>query len=48
MSRDFDLVVFGATGFTGKFVVKYLQEKAPGVSVAVAGRSAAKLAVVLH
>ena len=29
MSKDseFDFVVYGATGFTGKLVVEYLQEK---------------------
>ncbi len=44
-TRDFDLVVFGASGFTGQFVVQYLKEYAPEVRVAVAGRSRAKLEV---
>ena len=39
----FDLVVFGATGFTGKRVVKYLRDRKVKYSVAVAGRSESKL-----
>jgi len=46
MSKDFDLVVFGATGFTGRLVVEYLlsSPSAVGQRWAMAGRSAAKLA----
>ena len=48
MSKDseFDFVVYGATGFTGKLVVEYLQEKYSDnneISWAVAGRSLEKL-----
>ncbi len=45
MSRPFDLVVFGATGFTGRLVCLYLADRLRGtdVSWAVAGRSQAKL-----
>ncbi|OXA64880.1 saccharopine dehydrogenase-like oxidoreductase [Folsomia candida] len=53
MSRKFDLIVFGATGFTGKYVaetiVKTLKSTPPGESFtwAVAGRSTSKLATIL-
>lgn len=44
MSREFDLVVFGATGFTGKLVAEYLQGGAgQGLSWALAGRDASRL-----
>lgn len=42
--RPLDIVVHGATGFTGQFVVRYLHEHAPrGVKWAVAGRSEEKM-----
>ena len=45
--RDFDLVVYGATGFTGTLVAEYLQqyqrEKHANLSWAIAGRSQTKL-----
>jgi short subunit dehydrogenase-like uncharacterized protein len=46
---DFDLVVFGASGVTGRRVAAYLAERAPelGASWAAAGRDAAKLDLVL-
>ena len=45
MSRELDVVLFGATGYTGKLCVEYLQRRAPAsLRWAVAGRSAAKLA----
>jgi short subunit dehydrogenase-like uncharacterized protein len=44
-SREFDVVVFGATGFAGELTARYLAEHAPpGTRVALAGRSEAKLA----
>jgi saccharopine dehydrogenase (NAD+, L-glutamate forming) len=45
MSRSFDLVLFGATGFTGRLVAEYLARKGeiPPSRWAIAGRSAAKL-----
>lgn len=49
-SRKFDVVVFGASGFTGRLVVEYLLERYPvdgDVRWAVAGRSEAKLKSVL-
>ena len=45
--RDFDVVLFGATGFTGKLVAERLAERAPeGTRIALAGRSLAKLGSV--
>jgi short subunit dehydrogenase-like uncharacterized protein len=42
--REFDLVLFGATGFTGALTAEYLAEHAPtGLRWALAGRNAAKL-----
>ena len=42
--RAHDIVVFGATGFTGELTAKYLAENAPdGLRWALAGRNAAKL-----
>ncbi|NUP27176.1 MAG: enoyl-ACP reductase, partial [Nocardia sp.] len=44
-TREFDLVVFGATGFVGKLTAQYLLGAAPaGARIALAGRSADKLA----
>lgn len=48
--REYDIVVWGASGFTGRLVVEYLARKYPtGSSVhwAVAGRNADKLQTVL-
>jgi len=46
--RPFDVVLFGATGFTGKLVADYLAERAGanGVRWAIAGRSREKLEAV--
>lgn len=45
--REFDVVVFGATGFTGRLVAEYLnQQYGASVRWAMAGRSADKLAEV--
>jgi len=41
--RDFDIVVYGATGFTGALVAEYLHENQSGLSWAIAGRSQTKL-----
>ena len=44
--RPYDLVLFGATGFTGGLTADYLAENAPeGLKWALAGRSTAKLGV---
>ncbi len=48
-SREFDVVIFGATGFTGKLVAEYFQAQyADNESVrwAIAGRNADKLASI--
>lgn len=49
MTKIFDLVVHGATGFTGRLVVEYLLQRYPtgsGLRWAMGGRSADKLANV--
>lgn len=46
MSKDLDIVVYGATGFTGKLCVKYLTEKAKDLNWAIAGRNKTKLSQV--
>ncbi|HVK75138.1 MAG TPA: saccharopine dehydrogenase NADP-binding domain-containing protein [Kofleriaceae bacterium] len=44
-ARRFDIVLFGATGFTGRLVAEYLTRRAAGTSLrwALSGRSTAKL-----
>lgn len=52
MGKEFDIVVHGATGFTGRLVVEYLMARYPngannsGLRWAMGGRSAQKLAAV--
>lgn len=41
--REFDIVVYGATGFTGRLVAEFLASHHPGVHFAMAGRSEDKL-----
>jgi short subunit dehydrogenase-like uncharacterized protein len=51
MNKRLDLVVFGATGFTGRLVAEVLTARAArgqGPAWAMAGRSAHKLATVRH
>ena len=49
-SREFDIIVYGATGFTGRLVAEYLTQRYVGrkdaPKWAMAGRSAGKLAEV--
>ncbi|WP_280497411.1 saccharopine dehydrogenase family protein [Nocardia asiatica] len=46
-TREFDLVLFGATGFVGKLTARYLADAAPeSARVALAGRSLDKLTAV--
>lgn len=46
-AREFDVVLFGATGFTGRLVAHALAARAPAEArVALAGRSSAKLEAV--
>ncbi|TXD38636.1 hypothetical protein FRC98_05100 [Lujinxingia vulgaris] len=47
MGREFDVVVFGATGFTGRLVARYLAQNAGERSWAVAGRNEAKLSALV-
>ncbi len=44
-AREFDIIVYGATGYTGRLVAEYLKTKT-GLKWAMAGRSADKLAEV--
>jgi len=47
MAQEFDIVVHGATGFTGRLVIEHLLARAPtGLRWAMGGRSLAKLAAV--
>lgn len=46
MSREFDIIVYGATGFTGRLVAEYLAGTYPDLNWAMAGRSEAKLAQI--
>ena len=47
MSREFDVVIYGATGFTGRLVAEYLNgQYGSDISWAMAGRSQEKLAAV--
>ncbi len=41
--RPFDIIVYGATGYTGKRVARYLIKSHPDTKVAIAGRSLEKL-----
>lgn len=43
---EFDVVVYGASGFTGRLVAEYMQATHPGKAWAMAGRSREKLAAV--
>ncbi len=47
MSRPFDIVVWGATGFTGRLAALYMAERLkthkPAFKFAIAGRNAEKL-----
>jgi len=47
-AREFDVIIYGATGFTGHLVVEYLQAEYGSADLkwAMAGRSADKLAAV--
>ncbi|WP_067804708.1 saccharopine dehydrogenase family protein [Nocardia beijingensis] len=46
-TREFDLVLFGATGFVGATTARYLAEVAPGSArIALVGRSQAKLSAL--
>ena len=44
--REFDIVVYGATGFVGKLTAEYLAKAGGSARIALAGRSPDKLAAV--
>ncbi|WP_197513513.1 trans-acting enoyl reductase family protein, partial [Mycobacterium sp. E2462] len=44
--REFDIVLYGATGFVGKLTADYLANKAPQARIALAGRSTDRLRAV--
>mgnify|MGYP000051713367 CR=1 FL=1 len=44
--REFDIVIYGATGFVGKLTAEYLSRAGKGARVALAGRSPERLAQV--
>lgn len=46
MAREFDVVVYGATGYTGRLVAEHFAKIHPDAKWAMAGRSQAKLAEV--
>jgi short subunit dehydrogenase-like uncharacterized protein len=52
MSKEFDIVIHGATGFTGRLVAEYMMARYPnasnmdGIRWAMGGRSAEKLVAV--
>ena len=43
MNKKFDIIVYGATGFTGSLCVKYLKENYSGLTWGIAGRNQEKL-----
>ena len=43
MQKDIDIIIYGATGFTGKLCVKYFQSLNTTVTWAMAGRNLIKL-----
>ena len=43
MSKDIDIVIYGATGFTGQLCTKYFQSLDLKISWAIAGRNPEKL-----
>jgi len=46
MEKDIDIIVYGATGFTGKLCVEYLASKERSTKWAIAGRNQEKLKTV--
>tara|TARA_Y100001970_G_scaffold12038_1_gene13797 strand:+ start:3471 stop:4649 length:1179 start_codon:yes stop_codon:yes gene_type:complete len=43
MNKKFDIIIYGATGFTGSLCAKYLKENHPNLRWGVAGRNKEKL-----
>ena len=50
MTKEFDLIIYGATGFTGKLAAKYVtaKNKSENLKIAIAGRNRKKLEEVLN
>ena len=50
MVREYDLIIFGATGFTGQYVVEEVARVADeeNITWAVAGRHVEKLKIILE
>lgn len=46
MATQFDIVIYGASGFTGRLALAYLRQHYPELRLAVAGRSSTKLKAV--
>ena len=46
MNKEFDLIIFGATGFTGQIAVKYLDDNYPSLNWAISGRNLDKLEII--
>src|SRR5580693_10602852 len=45
-AREFDIVLYGATGFVGKLTAEYLARAGAGARIALAGRSADRVLAV--
>ncbi len=45
-NRPYDIVLMGATGFTGQLTADYLLKQSPAIKLALAGRNAEKLAQI--
>ena len=45
-SREFDIVIYGATGFVGKLTAEYLATAGGAARIALAGRSPERLAAI--
>ena len=43
MNREYDLIIYGASGFTGRLAVEYLDENYSDINWAIAGRNEDKL-----
>ena len=43
MNKDIDIIIYGATGFTGQLCVKYCQSQSVDIKWAIAGSTLEKL-----
>ena len=49
MDKNLDIVLYGASGFTGQLCVRYFAENAgPGLRWAIAGRNEVKLKEIIN